>query len=40
MHYFKYAADTSHRESVCSDLINTDGYYTIDYEDLEKESGR
>ena len=36
--YFKYAADASHRESVCSDLINTDGYYTIDYEDLEKKA--
>ena len=26
--YFKYAADHSRREYVCSDLINTDGYYT------------
>ena len=36
--YFKYAADYSHRECVCSDLLNTDGYYTIDYDDLEKKA--
>ena len=34
--YFKYAADFSKREYVCSDLINEDGYYKIDYDDLEK----
>ncbi len=34
--YFKYAADFHERESVCSDLINDDGYYRIDYEDLEE----
>ncbi|NMM63374.1 putative C-S lyase [Clostridium sp. P21] len=33
--YFKYAADFNEREAVCSDLINTDGYYTINFEDLE-----
>ena len=32
--YFKYAADFNHRECVCSDLINEDGYYTVDWEDL------
>ncbi len=36
--YFKYAADFNEREAVCSDLINTDGYYTIDFEDLEKKA--
>lgn len=36
--YFKYAADHSARECVCSDLINTDGYYTIDWDDLEKKA--
>lgn len=36
--YFKYAADFNHRESVCSDLINRDGYYTIDFEDFEKKA--
>jgi len=34
--YFKFAAEFNHREYVCSDLINEDGYYTIDFEDLEK----
>lgn len=34
--YFKYAADHGHREYVCSDLINTDGYYTIDWDDFER----
>lgn len=36
--YFKYAADFSKREYVCSDLINEDGYYKIDYDDLEKKA--
>ena len=36
--YFKYAADFNERESVCSDLINQDGYYTIDYENLAKKA--
>lgn len=36
--YFKYAADHSSRESVCSDLKNEDGYYSIDFEDLEKKA--
>ena len=34
--YFKYAADFSKREYVCSDLINEDGYYKIDSDDLVK----
>jgi len=34
--YFKYAADFNHRACVCCDLINEDGYYTVDYEDLER----
>lgn len=33
--YFKYAADYNSRDCVCSDLINSDGYYTIDFRDLE-----
>ena len=33
--YFKYAADFNHRECVCSDLINEDGRYTINWADLE-----
>lgn len=36
--YFKYAADFNHRECVCSDLVNEDGYYTIDIEDLERKA--
>ena len=36
--YFKYAADFSKREYVYSDLINEDGYYKIDYDDLEKKA--
>ena len=33
--YFKYAADFNHRECVCSDLINEDGRYTVNWADLE-----
>ncbi|WP_258297334.1 MalY/PatB family protein [Paenibacillus peoriae] len=36
--YFKYAADFSHRQSVCSDLMYEDGYYSIDFEDFEKKA--
>lgn len=36
--YFKYAADKAHLESVCCDLVNNDGYYTIDFEDLERKA--
>ncbi|MBE6021495.1 MAG: putative C-S lyase [Clostridiales bacterium] len=36
--YFKYAADHNDKGIVCSDLINKDGYYTIDFEDLEKKA--
>lgn len=36
--YFKYAADFTHKESVCSNLINNDGYYTIDFDDLAKKA--
>ena len=36
--YFKYAADFHNRESVCSDLVYNDGYYTIDFEDFEKKA--
>lgn len=34
--YFKYAADYHARACNCSDLIDNDGYYTIDFVDLEK----
>ncbi|HIS96369.1 MAG TPA: PatB family C-S lyase [Candidatus Scatomorpha pullistercoris] len=34
--YFKYAADHSSRDYACSDLINEDGYYSIDWDDLER----
>lgn len=36
--YFKYAADFSNRIPICSDLIDNDGYYTIDFEDFEKKA--
>lgn len=36
--YFKYAADFNKRGYVCSDLINEDGRYRIDYADLEKKA--
>lgn len=36
--YFKYAADYNHRESVCSDLINENGRYLIDFDDLERKA--
>lgn len=36
--YFKYAANHSHREFLCSDLINEEGYYHIDFEDLARKA--
>ncbi len=36
--YFKYAADYSSRESVCSDLVDDNGYFKIDFDDLEKKA--
>ncbi|MCE1254532.1 MAG: PatB family C-S lyase [Anaerolineae bacterium] len=33
--YFKYAAERHNIELVCSDLVQEDGYYTIDYDDFE-----
>ena len=36
--YFKYAADFNKREYVCSDLLPEDGYYSIDFEDLERKA--
>lgn len=38
--YFKYAADFNHRACVCSDLKCTDGYYEIDWEDLEEKAAQ
>lgn len=36
--YFKYAADFNKREYVCSDLLLEGGYYSIDFEDLERKA--
>ncbi|MDY4192018.1 MAG: aminotransferase class I/II-fold pyridoxal phosphate-dependent enzyme [Oscillospiraceae bacterium] len=36
--YFKYAADFNSRESVCCDLKNEDGFYTVDFDDLERKA--
>lgn len=36
--YFKYAAENSNRGYVCSDLVDNDGYYTIDFDDFEKKA--
>ncbi|MFZ5967463.1 MAG: MalY/PatB family protein [Bacillota bacterium] len=36
--YFKYAADFNHRESVCSDIINDNGRFSIDFDDLERKA--
>ncbi|MEH7249848.1 MalY/PatB family protein [Neobacillus niacini] len=33
--YFKYAVDFHNIELVTSDLVNQDGYYTMDFDDLE-----
>lgn len=34
--YFKYAADFNDRGVVCSDLLNDNGYYKIDFNDFEQ----
>jgi len=36
--YFKYAADHNRLELVTSDLVETDGHYTMDFEDLERKA--
>lgn len=36
--YFQYSADVNGREAVHSDLINKDGYFEIDFEDLAKKA--
>lgn len=36
--YFKYAADFNSRESVCCNLKNEDGFYTVDFDDLERKA--
>lgn len=36
--YFLHAAEYNHREIVCSPLKNDNGYFTIDFEDLEKKA--
>lgn len=35
---FKYAADYNHIELVCSNLVNQQGYYTINWNDLESKA--
>ena len=32
--FFKHAADYNHIELICSDLVNQQGYYTLDFDDL------
>jgi cysteine-S-conjugate beta-lyase len=36
--YFKYAGDFNNIETVCSDLLENDGRYTIDFEDFEEKA--
>lgn len=36
--YFKYAADANGRECVCCNLVNNEGYYTIDFDGFEKKA--
>jgi len=36
--YFKYAADFNNIETVSSNLLEKDGYYTIDFEDFEEKA--
>ena len=36
--YFQYAAAFHHRGYICSDLKNEDGYYTIDFADLQEKA--
>jgi cysteine-S-conjugate beta-lyase len=36
--YFKYAAEYNHRQFVCSDLTDENGYYSLDFEDFEKKA--
>jgi cystathionine beta-lyase len=36
--YFKYAADFNNIETVCSDLQEDDGSYSIDFEDFERKA--
>lgn len=36
--FFKHAADYNNIELVTSDLINSDGYYTMDFEDIQKKT--
>ncbi|AHM56052.1 cystathionine beta-lyase PatB [Peptoclostridium acidaminophilum DSM 3953] len=36
--YFKYAADFNSIETVCSTLLENDGYYTMDFDDIERKA--
>jgi len=36
--YFKYAADFNKVETVCSKLLEKDGFYTIDFDDVEQKA--
>lgn len=36
--YFKHAVDHNHRQLVCSNLVNQEGFYTMDFEDFERKA--
>jgi len=36
--YFKHAADFNERQYVCSDLVNADGFFRIDFDDLARKA--
>ena len=36
--YFQYAADAGHRQAVHCDLVNDDGCYNVDFDDLERKA--
>ncbi|HWR31824.1 MAG TPA: PatB family C-S lyase [Negativicutes bacterium] len=36
--FFKHAADYNHIELICSDLVNQQGYYTMDFDDLAEKA--
>ncbi len=36
--YFKYAADFNNRRYVCSNLVNSDGHFHIDFEDIARKA--
>ncbi len=36
--FFKHAADYNHIELICSDLVNRQGYYTLNFDDLAEKA--